>query len=82
MNGVAEEKLVLDRVEEDRALFEREDGGFLELPCALLPEAYAEGDIFSYDGYTLIPLDRETEERSDRIRQKMDLLFSDPPEES
>lgn len=82
MSEQAAIQLILDRVEEAYAVFENEDGGFIQLPRELLPESYTEGNVFSYNGTTLIPLSRKTAERAAAIRQKMDLLFSDPPEDS
>ncbi len=68
-------QLILDRVEEELAVFEAEDGSSIALARELLPQGSKEGDVFTYDGDTLILDEQATAARADRIRQKMDLIF-------
>ena len=60
----------IDRIEGKIAVCEREDGVFEPLPLECLYPGAAEGDLFTLDGKTAVPLTEETE----RIRKKNILL--------
>ena len=64
-------RVVIDRIENDRAVVELPDGQTMQLPAALFPHA-AEGDV-----YTIEKDPSETEERRRRIENKMESLFLD-----
>ena len=64
-------RLVLDRIEEDKAVFETENRRIIVLPLDLLEDA-KEGDVF-----ILKKDDNETEKRSEEIKALADSLFED-----
>lgn len=64
-------RVVIDRIENDRAVVELPDGQMMQLPAALFPHA-AEGDV-----YTIEKDPSETDERRRRIENKMSKLFWD-----
>lgn len=64
-------RVVIDRIENDRAVVELPDGQTMQLPAVLFPHA-AEGDV-----YTIEKDPSETEERRRRIENKMESLFLD-----
>ena len=64
-------RVVIDRIENDRAVVELPDGQMMQLPAALFLHA-AEGDV-----YTIEKDPSETEERRRRIENKMQNLFVD-----
>lgn len=64
-------RLVLDRIEEDKAVFETEDRRIIVLPLDLLEDA-KEGDV-----YILKKDDEATEKRSEEIEALADSLFED-----
>ncbi len=64
-------RLVLDRIEEDKAVFETENRRIIVLPLDLLEDA-KEGDVY------ILKKDEEgTEKRSEEIKALADSLFED-----
>ena len=64
-------RLVLDRIEEDKAVFETEDRRIIVLPLDLIADA-KEGDV-----YILKKDDEESKKRSEEIKALADSLFED-----
>lgn len=65
-------KFTIDRIEEELAVVELEDGNMVNIPKIILPLEAKEGDIIS------VSIDKEeTEERKERIEEKFKSLFSE-----
>lgn len=71
------ERYTIDRFEEDIAVCEREDGAMVDIPCEALPDDAAEGDVLVFDGGTYTLDHDETDERRERIEDKVNALFRD-----
>jgi len=64
-------KSVIDRIEGDFAVCELEDGEIRNVPLGELPEGVKEGMVLEDKKINF----EETEERSKRIRERMNKLF-------
>lgn len=62
-------KIIIDRIENDFVVVELPNGKTLDIPCSLLPDA-TEGDVYSIDKDS-----SETDDRTKRIKGKMNNLF-------
>lgn len=69
-------RYIVDRIEGDVAVLERDDLAFEDVPLSELPEGTAQHDCLECEGGTW-RIDRErTEERKRTIAEKMARLFS------
>ena len=68
-------KLIIDRIENEAAVCETEDGGFERVPLSLLPEGAREGDVILEEEGIFRPLPGETEARRRRMTGKLTALF-------
>lgn len=67
--------LIIDRIEENTAIAEQEDGGFLHIPIGQINGPCREGDVLFFSG-GLYHVDRDaTTKSAARIRKKLDHLF-------
>ena len=67
---------IIDRIENDVAVCEREDGGFEDIPLRELPKGAREGSVLVKDGDGAWALDLETEqERRARLFEMQEGLF-------
>lgn len=64
-------KVIIDRLEEDYAIVELEEGKMLEIPKELFPEA-KEGDIVNIEISK-----EETNKRKEQIKKMMNNIFED-----
>lgn len=63
-------KWIVDRIENDIAVCELENGSFIDVNCKALPENVHEGDVI-----TLCIDKAETENRKEKIDKLMNNLF-------
>lgn len=68
------EKFIIDRIEGDFAVLEKETGGTIDVPLSLIKNA-KEGDAVLFDGEKYTINEKETNERKKRIQEKMKMLF-------
>lgn len=71
------EKLIIDRIEGNVAVCEREDKTMTDIKLADMPEGVVEGDVISFDGSVYRLEKEETADRRHLIQEKMDNLFVD-----
>lgn len=64
--------MILDRMEGDMAVLELDNGALVQVPAELLPAGAKEGDCLR-----LVVDTDATEERRQRIKEKMNRLFRD-----
>ena len=64
-------KLIVDRIEENVAVCEKEDGKMIELPAEILPEGAGEGAVIE-----IIYNPEETEKRKETAKSKLHKLFN------
>lgn len=70
---------MIDRIEENTAVCQREDRSVFTLPLSSLPQGAKEGDVLREENGVFTTAPDETRERRKRIRQKMKNLFSLAP---
>jgi Protein of unknown function (DUF3006). len=70
-------KGVIDRFEEDWAVVELEDGGFMDISISSLPPNAAEGSVVLIENHKVILLPEETRARKRHIDKLMEDLFED-----
>ncbi len=68
-------KFIIDRIEEERAVLECEDGGCAELEVKSLPKNIKEGDVLYFEEGSYFLDKQETEQRRQKIKNLMDSLF-------
>lgn len=68
-------KFIIDRIEEERAVLECEDGGSAELEVKSLPKNIKEGDVLYFEEGSYFLDKQETEHRRQKIKNLMDSLF-------
>lgn len=68
-------KFVLDRIEENKAVLECENGESVTLEIKALPPNIKEGDVLVFGEGSYFLNEKETEERRQKIKNLMDLLF-------
>ncbi|MDE6723076.1 MAG: DUF3006 domain-containing protein [Eubacterium sp.] len=64
--------LIVDRIEDDFAVCEIEEGNFADIPIKALPDGVLEGDVIHISVET-----EETENRKKNINNLMNSLFKD-----
>ena len=64
-------KLIVDRIEENIAVCEKEDGKMIEIPAQLLPEGAGEGAVIE-----IIYNEEETLKRKETAKSKLGRLFN------
>ena len=70
-------KGIIDRFEEDWAVIELEDGGFIDIPISNLPPNASEGSVVSIENDRATLLAEETQARRRHIDKLMEDLFED-----
>ena len=68
-------RFTVDRIENDKAVLECENGEFVSIDLKYLPESVREGDIFKFEQNSCFLDKDETEKRSRKIKSLMDSLF-------
>lgn len=68
-------KFVLDRIEENKAVLECENGESVTLEIKALPPNIKEGDVLVFEEGSYFLNEKETDERRQKIKNLMDLLF-------
>lgn len=67
---------IVDRIENDLAVCEMEDGSFLNIPLSAISGAAKEGDVLIADGEHYRVDEGATELRRQRMRARMHRLFN------
>lgn len=68
-------RIIVDRLEQEDAICELEDGNFRRIPRSLLPGDVREGSVFTEEDGIFLPLSEETEQRRNRISGKLAAIF-------
>ena len=68
-------KLIVDRLEGDLVVCEKEDGTMIDLKRDTLPEEVKEGDVLLVEGGNITVEEESTLERKERIKKLMDDLW-------
>ncbi len=68
------EKYIVDRLEEEYVVLEKETGGSIDIKRELLPHV-KRGDVLTEENGVFLIDERETLERKKRISEKMNKLF-------
>lgn len=68
-------KFTVDRIEEDKAVLECENGDFVTLEVKTLPKNIKEGDVLCFEENSYFLDKDETEKRRQKIKSLMDSLF-------
>lgn len=68
-------KFTVDRIEENKAVLECENGDIISLEKSVLPKNIAEGDILYFEEGSYFLNEAETQKRRDKIKKLMDSLF-------
>lgn len=66
---------IIDRIEENTAVCQREDRSVFTLPLSMLPQGAKEGDALYEENGIFKAAPDETNKRKERIRRKMKDLF-------
>lgn len=74
-------KFIVDRIEEDRAVLECENGDAVSLELKSLPKNIKEGDVLQFEQGSYFLNSEETEQRKKRIKTLMLSLFEDEDKE-
>ncbi|MBO5453262.1 MAG: DUF3006 domain-containing protein [Clostridia bacterium] len=64
-------KLIIDRIEENVAVCEKEDGKMIELPAEILPEGAGEGAVIE-----IVYNEEETLKRKENLKNRLNNLFN------
>lgn len=70
-------KFIIDRIEEDKAVLECENGDMVTLDVKSLPKKIKEGDVLQFEEGSYFLDAEETENRKNRIKDLMSSLFED-----
>lgn len=70
-------KFTIDRIENDRAVLECENGSIVSVELSSLPKNIREGDILRFDENSCFLSEAETQRRKKKIKQLMDKLFEE-----
>lgn len=70
-------KFTVDKIEEEKAVLECENGKFVTLELKSLPKNIKEGDVLEFADNSYFLDEKETEIRREKIRGIMDKLFND-----
>ncbi|MGN0490452.1 DUF3006 domain-containing protein [Ruminococcus sp.] len=68
-------KFTVDRIEEDKAVLECENGDCVTLEVKSLPKNIKEGDVLCFEENSYFLDKDETEKRKQKIKSLMDSLF-------
>ena len=68
-------RFTLDRIEEDKAVLECENGECVTLEVKSLPKNIKEGDVLCFEENSYFLDKEETEKRRQKIKSLMDSLF-------
>ncbi len=68
-------KFTIDRIEEDKAVLECENGDCVSLELTSLPKNIKEGDVLYFEEGSCYLNQEETERRKEKIRNMMSKLF-------
>ena len=68
-------RFTVDRIEEDKAVLECENGDCVTLEVKSLPKNIKEGDVFCFEENSYFLDKEETEKRRQKIKSLMDSLF-------
>ena len=68
-------KFTVDRIEEDKAILECENGDCVTLELKSLPKNIKEGDVLCFEENSYFLDKEETEKRRQKIKSLMDSLF-------
>lgn len=68
-------RFTIDRIEENKAILECENGEFVTLELSSLPKNIKEGDILNFDENSYFLNADETEKRKEKIKNLMSSLF-------
>ena len=68
-------RFTIDRIEENKAILECENGEFVTLEISSLPKNIKEGDILNFDDNSYFLNADETEKRKEKIKNLMSSLF-------
>lgn len=68
-------RFTIDRIEENKAILECENGEFVTLELSSLPKNIKEGDILNFDAGSYFLNADETEKRKEKIKNLMSSLF-------
>ena len=68
-------RFTLDRIEEDKAVLECENGECITLEVKSLPKNLKEGDVLCFEENSYFLDKEETEKRRQKIKSLMDSLF-------
>lgn len=70
-------KFTIDRIEEDKAVLECENGDIVSIDLTSLPKKIKEGDILYFEEGSCFLNEAETEQRKKKIESLMNLLFEE-----
>ena len=68
-------RFTVDRIEEDKAVLECENGECVTLEVKSLPKNIKEGDVLCFEENSYFLDEEETEKRRQKIKSLMDSLF-------
>lgn len=68
-------RFTVDRIEEDKAVLECENGDCVTLELKSLPKIIKEGDVLCFEENSYFLDKEETEKRRQKIKSLMDSLF-------
>ncbi len=68
-------KFVIDRIEEDKAVLECENGDYVNFELSSLPKNIKEGDVLYFQEGSCYLNSEETERRKEKIKSMMSKLF-------
>lgn len=68
-------RFTVDRIEEDKAILECENGDCVTLELKSLPKNIKEGDVLCFEENSYFLDKNETEKRRQKIKSLMDSLF-------
>ncbi len=68
-------KFTVDRIEENKAVLECENGQFVNLDLSSLPKNIKEGDVLNFEENSYFLDIDETKKRKEKIKRLMDSLF-------
>lgn len=68
-------RFTVDRIEEDKAVLECENGDCVTLEVKSLPKNIKEGDVLCFEENSFFLDKEETEKRRQKIKSLMDSLF-------
>lgn len=70
-------KLTVDRIEENKAILECENGEMVSLELSALPKNIKEGDVLFFDAGSCFLDEAETKKRNEKIKNLMNSLFEE-----